>query len=371
MASPETASPETAPANAGRLASIDALRGFDMFWIIGGGTLACNLTGLVNAEAAKTLAAQLVHPNWNGFTFEDLIFPLFLFLAGVVVPFSLSKRVERGESKLRLYRHIIQRTVLLVLFGMICNGLLQTGFVGLRYPSVLGRIGIAYGFAAIISMHTGVRGRILWILALLFGYWAAMMWIPVPKLGAGNLEPGKTLADFVDRTVLPGKLYCGDRDPEGLCSTIPAIATALIGILAGQWLRESRRDGHAKVAGLIIAAAACLVGGFFWDKCFPINKNLWTSSFVLWTAGWSLTLLSLFYLVIDVWGLKKWAYCFVVIGANALTIYVLCRFVDFGAIGQLVFGHARLHPALLASSGLLVEWIFLWILYRQKIFLRL
>ena len=354
--------------------SLDALRGFDMFWIIGGSGLVLSLAHVLGFDAyVPWLRDQFTHPMWNGFTFYDLIFPLFVFLVGVAMPFSFSKHLARGEGRGHLYWRICRRTVLLVLLGIICNnGVLKTSFADQRFPSVLGRIGLCYFFAALIMLHSSARGRLAWILVLLLGYWAAMTWIPVPKFGAGNLTPGATLADYIDRTVMPGKLYLGVRDPEGLFSTIPAIATALIGVLAGQWLRESRRNGHVKAAALLVAAGLCLALGYFWDRSFPINKNLWSSSFVLWTAGWSLLLLGLFYLVIDVWGWKSWAFVFVVIGANAITIYVAQQWIDFDALGQLLFAHhAPLHRSLLNNAGLLMKWFSLYILYRQRIFLRL
>jgi hypothetical protein len=234
---PVPATPSSPSPHAGndRLMSLDALRGFDMFWIIGGSGLVLSLAHVLGFDAyVPWLRDQFTHPMWNGFTFYDLIFPLFVFLVGVAMPFSFSKHLARGEGRGHLYWRICRRTVLLVLLGIICNnGVLKTSFADQRFPSVLGRIGLCYFFAALIMLHSSARGRLAWILVLLLGYWAAMTWIPVPKFGAGNLTPGATLADYIDRTVMPGKLYLGVRDPEGLFSTIPAIATALIGVLAG------------------------------------------------------------------------------------------------------------------------------------------
>jgi predicted acyltransferase len=365
-------SPNSVPPGQRRLMSLDALRGFDMFWIVGGEGLVLSLAALANGgEPPAWLAGQMEHVPWNGFRFYDLIFPLFVFMVGVALPFSLLKRAEEGQSKWPLYGRIVRRTMLLVLLGLIYNGLLQMDFANLRYPSVLGRIGLAYGFAAMIALHTSARGRWMWIATLLLGYWAAMTWIPVPGIGAGDLAPGKTLADYIDRCVLPGRLYVGNRDPEGLFSTIPAIATVLLGVLAGQWLRPPRRSETAKVLGLLAAAGAALAVGYFWNGWFPINKNLWSSSFVLWTGGWSLMLLALFYLLIDVLGLRRWAFAFVVIGTNAIAIYLASRFIDFEAVGRLLFAHAPVHAVLLDHAGLLVAWLALYVLYRGKLFLRL
>jgi predicted acyltransferase len=355
------------------LLSLDALRGFDMFWIIGGTSLVISLARVFGFdEYVPWLRNQFSHPMWNGFAFIDLIFPLFVFLVGVAMPFSFGKHLDRGQSRGRLYWRICRRTVLLILLGIICNnGLLRLELAEHRFCSVLGRIGLCYFFASLITLHSSVRGRLAWIVLLLLGYWAAMMWIPVPNFGPGNLTPGATLADYVDRSVMPGRLYVGVRDPEGLLATVPAIATTLIGVLAGQWLRQSGRNGHVKAAALLLAGLICLALGHFWDRSFPINKNLWSSSFVLWAGGLSLMLLGLFYLVIDVWGWKMWAFFFVVIGANAITIYVGQQWINFDAVGKLLFGHAPIPQSLLANAGLAAKWFALYLLYRQRIFLRL
>ena len=344
---PSSPSPATSPVSE-RLLSLDALRGFDMFWIVSGRefvvAILAVLAGkhwLVSEGAPVWFKTHMEHPDWNGFTPYDLIFPLFIFMVGVAMPFSFAKHVARGESRLQLYWKVTRRAALLVLLGMVCQGLFRFDFHNLRCASVLGRIGLAYFFAALITFHTSTRGRVAWIVAILLGYWAAMMWIPVPEYGAGNLEPGKTLADYIDRQLLPGKLYKQVRDPEGILSTIPAIATCLLGVLAGQLappIPQRARQSRGVVAG----RRRLLARGRDLGLRFPINKNLWTSSFVLWTGGWSLLLLGLFYLVIDVWGWKKWAFFFVVIGTNAITIYVGHSFIDFAAVGKLLFSHAPL-----------------------------
>jgi predicted acyltransferase len=344
-----------------------------MFWIIGGTGLVISLAHVLGFDSSVPwLRQQFTHPTWNGFTFYDLIFPLFVFLVGVAMPFSFAKHLDRGEGRGRLYWRICRRTVLLILLGIIYNnGLLKLDLADQRFCSVLGRIGLCYFAAALVMLHSSIRGQIAWIVFLLVGYWAAIVWIPVPNFGPGNLAPGATLADYIDRSVLPGTLYARVRDPEGLLSTIPAIATTLIGVLAGGWLRESPRNGHVKAAALLLAGAIGLAVGCLWDQSFPINKNLWSSSFVLWTGGLSLILLGLFYLVIDVWGWKKWAFVFVVIGANAITIYLAQEWLNFDALGRLAFGHAPIHRSLLSNAGLVVKWFSLYLLYRQRIFLRL
>ena len=305
-----------------RLLSLDAVRGFDMFWLIGGESIAEAAAKLTGWGWLVWFSGQLHHPEWHGFALYDLIFPLFLFIAGVAMPFSFEKRLAHGDSKARLYGHVIQRGLLLVLLGMIYNGLLNFDWANMRYPSVLGRIGLAYLFAGLIVLNTRTRGQLLWIAGLLVGYWAALKFIPVPGYGAGDLAPGHTLTDFIDRSLIPGRLYRGDRDPEGLFGTIPAIATALAGAVTGQLLKSDRRSGYFKTAVMAIAGVVCLGVAALWNLDFPINKNLWSSSFVLHCAGLSLLLLALFYLVIDVWRFRAWTLFFVVIGSNSILAYL-------------------------------------------------
>jgi len=371
----DTQKQEALPPADSRLISLDALRGFDMFWIMGGESIVEAAAALTGLAGLVWFAGQMEHPEWNGFTLYDLIFPLFLFVAGVAMPFSFEKRLERGDGKRQLYRHVVVRGLLLVLLGMIFNGLLQFDWATMRYPSVLGRIGLAYMFAALIVLNTGLVGQLLWAAALLIGYWAALKFIPVPGFGAGDLTPGHTLTDFVDRALIPGRLYKGDRDPEGLLATIPAIATALAGALSGQLLNSRRHTGYFKTLALIVAGIACLGLALLWNRDFPINKNLWSSSFALYCAGWSLLLLALFYLVIDVWRWWGWTLFFVVIGSNSIFIYLAARFIDFAHTTQFFFGGALKNigpyqPLLWACAVVCVKWLLLYLLYKKRIFFR-
>ena len=356
---------------AGRLIALDALRGFDMFWIVGGREVVIALAATVDFGPFHWMAEQCEHVEWDGFRLWDLIFPLFLFLAGAALPFSMGRRIERGDSRRRLHAHAIRRGLLLVLLGVIYNArhdLVELDFERLRYASVLGRIGLAWMFAAIVFLNHGLRGQIAWCAGLLVAYWAALTFVPVPEFGAGNLAPGRTLTDWVDRLLVPGRLHRGERDPEGLFSTIPAVSTALLGALAGHLLR-SRASEARKVVALVLGAAACLTCGWLWSRSFPLNKNLWSSSFVLWTGGYSLALLAAFYLVIDVLGFRRWTFFFVVIGANAITVYMLGRFVDWsGLIDSATAGH--LHPLALALAAIGVQWLVLFALYRKRLFLK-
>jgi predicted acyltransferase len=358
-----------------RLSSLDALRGFDMFWIIGGESIAHAAAQLTGWRWLVWLSGQLHHPEWHGFTFYDLIFPLFLFIAGVAMPFSWEHRIARGDSRRDLYRHLVVRGLLLVLLGMIYNGLLQFDWANMRYPSVLGRIGLAYLFAGLIVLNTELRGRLAWIVGLLLGYWALLKFIPVPGSGAGDLAPGHTLTDFIDRTLIPGRLYHGDRDPEGLLGTVPAIATALTGVLAGQFLKNERFSGYTKTAALMVVGAICLGLGRLWDLEFPINKNLWSSSFVVYCAGWSLLLLAVFYLVIDLWRLRAWTLFFVVIGSNSILIYLAQAFVDFDFTTHFFFdgllrNAGAYRPLLWSLAVLAVQWGLLYLLFRKRVFLK-
>lgn len=358
-----------------RLMSLDALRGFDMWWIMGGQHIAHAGAKLTGWAWLVWLSGQLEHPEWNGFAFYDLIFPLFLFLAGVSMPFSFEKRLARGDSKAELYRHIIIRALVLVVLGMIYNGLLKFDWPNTRLPSVLGRIGLAYLFAAFIVLNTNLRTQLLWIVGILFGYWAMLKLIPVPEFGAGDLTPGHTLAGYIDRLLIPGKLYRGDRDPEGLLATIPAIATALAGAVTGQFLKRENIGGMFKAFVMAVVGLVCLGLAYLWDPIFPINKNLWTSSFMLLCAGWSLLFLALFYVVIDVWNFRKWAFYFVVIGMNSILIYMTPKFIDFKYTTEAIFGGLLkdtgvYQDVLRTTAFVTVNWLFLLLLYRKRIFLR-
>lgn len=380
---PQAFSPQ--PPNPDRLTSLDALRGFDMFWIIGGERIVNEAAKLTSWTWLVWLSGQLHHPDWHGFKLYDLIFPLFLFLAGVSMPFSFEKRLARGDTKGQLYRHAIVRGLMLVLLGMIYNGLLEFDWPDTRLPSVLGRIGLAWMFAAFIVLNTNPRGQFIAAVALLVGYWAALKFIPVPGIGAGDLSPGNTLTDWIDRSLIPGHLYVGNRDPEGIFATIPAIATCLAGVLTGHLLKSARYGGLVKTAIMIVVGAICIGLAWLWNGdventtwwSFPVNKNLWSSSFVLNCAGLSLLFLAVFYIVIDVWRLRAWSILFTVIGANSIFIYMTGDggIIDYAHTTHFFFdgilrftgGYQKL---LFAVAFVFVEWIVLYVMYRNKIFLR-
>jgi predicted acyltransferase len=360
-----------------RLMSIDALRGFDMFWIIGGDRVARALGRWLDTPESRRFAEQFEHVKWEGFRFYDLIFPLFLFLVGVVLPFSLKKYQAGDEPKRAALLRIVRRVVLLFLLGFIYNNGLQFRFESQRYTGVLQRIAICYGIVALIFLLTKARTQAILFVAILIGYWAVLTYVPSPESRAGDLTMETSLAGYLDRHYLPGKInagYYGFGDNEGLLSTIPAVATALLGALAGHWL-ISDRGRWIKAAGLLLGGLACLGLGNLWGRDFPVIKILWTSTYVLIAGGWSLLLLALFYTIIDVIGWRAWSFFFVVVGVNAITIYVASRIIPFSQISQfLLGGAARLsgsfEPVLLAIGTLAIEWLLLLYLYRNKLFLR-
>ncbi len=365
---------EVKPAAAGRVTSIDALRGFDMFWIMGGEALAGALLRLINTPAALTLAEQFDHSEWNGFTFYDLIFPLFLFIVGASIPFALAKRMQTTDKK-SLYKHIALRTIKLIFFGFLVNGLLNLNFAQQRWAGVLQRIGLSYGIASIIVINTRVKTQGIIFFSLLVLYWAALALIPVPGFGAGVLTPEGNLTSYLDRLFLPGSFCCFTfGDNEGLFSTLPAVATCLFGVLSGHWLRSQYTKNH-KALGLVVAGAVSLLLGWVWNFVFPINKLIWTSSYVLWAGGWSLWLLAFFYYIMDIRGRQKWAFPFIVIGMNAITIYLVQALFRFGNITDtLVHGFIQYlgdwRTAFYIACTLAIKWLFLYFLYKQKIFLK-
>jgi predicted acyltransferase len=262
---------------------------------------------------------------------------------------------------------------------MIYNGFLKFDFENMRYASVLARIGIAWFFGALIVMHSQPKWWYAWLGGILLAYWGMMALIPVPGYGAGNYTLEGSLAAYIDRLLLPGVLYLKVHDPEGILSTFPAIATALMGSITGNFLLKPDQSIPRIRKFYIIAAAgaAALFAGWLWGQVFPINKNLWTSSFVLFAGGISLLFLALFYLIIDVWGFKRWSFFFVVIGMNAITIYLLqAGIFNFWDTTEFFFG--GLADKLNSSWGALINsigyvsivWLLLYVLYKKKIFLR-
>jgi predicted acyltransferase len=372
---------ETPAPKSERLLSLDALRGFDLFWIVGGHGILLALFKLTEWGWLGVIDAQLKHVDWHGFQAYDLIFPLFLFMAGVSTPYSLTRRLAEG-ARSEVIRKVIQRGLILVLLGIIYNnGLQWKGLENMRLGSVLGRIGLAGMFAQLIFVFNYETPKRLWywLAGILLGYWAIMSFGHAPGFTPGDLTMEGNFASYVDRLLLPGKLHKGIHDPEGLLAVLPAIGNALLGILAGLWLRRSAEEvsGDRKAAGLALAGVVLLAAGGLWSLVFPLNKNLWTSSFVLWTCGWGSLLLALFYWTIDVRGWARgFGAFFAVIGMNSVLIYMSSKFLSFDFTAQALFGGlARAFPPAVASlvmaTGIFtVKWALFWFLKRQKVFLK-
>ncbi len=361
-----------------RLYSLDALRGFDMFWIMGGEEI---FHGMAKATGGspfwEAIANQLTHPAWNGFHLYDCIFPLFLFMAGVATPFSIGKELDNGVSKNKLMMRVIRRGLILVLLGVIYNNGLEIKPISqIRFGSVLGRIGTAYMFANLIYLNSKRITQIIWFFAIIIGYWLLLKFTSAPGFPKGDLTMEGNFVSYVDRLLMPGRLYLGIHDPEGLMSTIPAIATGLLGILAGGFLKSKETTETKKVLWLFSAGIISLLLAQLWNLDFPINKNLWTSSFVLEVGGISLILLSIFYYIIDVKGYQKWAFFFRVIGMNSILIYVSERFINwdysnkefFQWVGQIVGNPFNIVAMAFCFVGL--KWLFLYFMYKKKVFLR-
>ena len=361
----------------GRLYSLDALRGFDMFWIMGAEEIVHSLAKITGSPLMEAMSNQLTHPDWHGFHFYDLIFPLFLFLAGVATPYSIGKEIEKGKSKNQLLIRVIKRGLILVVLGVIHNnGLELRPIAEIRFGSVLGRIGLAYMFANIIYLYTTQRGQIIWFCSLLLGYWFLLLFNAAPGFPAGDLTMEGNFASYLDRLIMPGKLYLDIHDPEGLVSTIPAIGTGLLGIYAGNLLRNSPKSMQYKALQLLIMGIVSIVLAQLWNLVFPINKNLWSSSFVLHVGGYSLILLSLFYYIIDVRGFKRWAFFFTVIGMNSILIYMSGQFIGWRYTTEALFQWLiqlvgdPYNILVFALCYMAVKWTFLYFMYKKNVFLR-
>jgi predicted acyltransferase len=360
-----------------RLFSLDALRGFDMFWIMGGEEIFHGMAKATGSPFWGAIANQFTHPDWNGFHLYDLIFPLFLFMAGVSTPFSVGRELEKGKTRQQLLLRVIKRAFILVLLGLVVNnGIKIMPISEIRFPSVLGRIGIAYMFANIIYLYSKERWQMFWFAFFIIGYWLLLKFTSAPGFPIGDLTMKGNFASYVDRSILPGRLYLGIHDPEGLFSTIPAISTGILGILTGLLLKKGGITQMRKVATMAVVGVIFLILAQIWNLDFPINKNLWTSSFVLHVGGLSLLLMALFYYIIDVKGYKKWAFYFRVIGMNSILIYISGHFIKwnyttegfFGWIGQLVGDPYNI--VVMAICYVMVKWLFLYYLYTKKTFLR-
>ncbi len=297
---------------AGRMASLDVFRGITIAGMI-----------LVNNPGSwGAIHPPLAHAEWHGWTPTDLVFPFFLFIVGVSITLALGRRAQGGAGTRHLYLKIIRRAAIIFALGLVLAGFPRYDLSTLRLPGVLQRIAVCYLIASVIFLNTKWRTQVLIAAALLLVYWAVLMLVPVPGFGAGDLSMEGNLAAYVDRAILGRHTWKPLYDPEGILSTVPAIATTLGGVLTGHWLR-SRQSELEKVTGMFVAGAAALVAGWAWGFSFPVNKALWTSSYVLLAAGMALQLLAVCYWLVDIKDLRRWATPFVVFGTNALAVYFL------------------------------------------------
>jgi predicted acyltransferase len=389
-----TRQPQVRPASS-RLYSLDLFRG---------ATIAAMI--LVNDPGNDFAYAPLKHAQWSGWTPTDLIFPSFLFIVGVSLVLSFRSRIERGDSKRTLILHTLRRSAIIFLIGVFLNGFPHFNLATWRVAGVLQRIAICYLAASVISLYSGTRAIVLWICGLLIGYWIAMRFIPVPGLGMPGtdmplLDPNANLDWYLDKLYLPGRMYEKVRDPEGILSTLPSIATALLGVLTGKYLAASNRSAREKPAnptpspkkaiGMAACGAVLIIAGQLWSLWFPINKKLWTSSFVLFTAGCSLVALAICYWITDVKQHRGWwTKPFIVFGMNAIAAYTLAEIVSILSYNiRVESGHRTaplqdfLYRALFGSVmpkelGSLIYailyvclcWLPIYWMYRKRIFLK-
>ena len=380
-----------------RLMSLDALRGFDMLWIMGfsGAVVAlCSLLGMKDCW----LATQMTHVDWHGFRHHDTIFPLFLFLAGVSWPFSHAGQVARGASTGRIVLKCLRRMLSLVLIGLALSGLFKFDFAQCRYDSILAHIGICWCVAALLHMFVkSWKVRLGIVAALLIGHWLILFLCRAPDAAAllASTDPvvAKKVASYaatgtdgfsfvgnvagwIDRAFMPGKLYEGIFDPDGTLAKLTGVALAMLGVFAGEILRRDSLPGGRKAAILAGAGLGALALMCAWMPVCPVNKKIWTSTFILAAAGYSFLMLALFYWIVDVRGCRKWTFFFRVIGMNSITIYVLMFVLGFNQVSRFFFGgvaswgNADWSRLVILLGQVAIEWLVLLFLYRKDTFLR-
>lgn len=368
--------------SAARLMSLDVFRGATIALMI-----------LVNNPGDElTSYWPLKHAEWNGWTPTDLVFPFFLFIVGVSMTFSFSSRMKRGASRRDLLLHVLWRGAALFAIGLFLNGFPNHyQLASWRVYGVLQRIAVCYLISSILVLWSNRRGWIVAVIGCLAGYWVLMRLVPVPGFGVPThdmplLDPDRNIAAWLDRKLLFGHLYEGTRDPEGVLSTIPALATSLLGVLTGDWLR-SKRSAQAKALGMALAGVVGVVAGQIFNIWFPINKKLWTSSYVLFTAGLALLCLALCYWILDIKQWRNyWTKPFLVFGMNAIAAYVFAEMIshllDNMNVGSLtwqefVYQHVFASPASPMNASLIYGlsyvfmcWVAMWVLYRKGIFIK-
>jgi predicted acyltransferase len=372
-----------------RLTSVDVYRGLAVAGMI-----------LVDNPGSDNLAYwPIKHTEWNGWTPADLIFPSFVFLVGVSLVFSLAARLRRGETRQRVFVHVLWRTLILIAVGLLVNAspILGIDWHAYRFYGVTQRIALCYLAAAILVLWSNWRGQLIALLACLVGYWAILRFVPVPGFGVPGrdipfMDPERNLVAWLDRKLLMGHLYNQVRDPEGLISTIPAIGTILMGVLTGQWLRSGATP-RTKVVRMVALGILGMAVGMAWDRWFPINKNLWTSSFVVLTGGFALIVLSLLYWAIEIRNWRgAWTMPVLVFGMNAIVSFVVDSMVwgpgytftvkstnsttmnwhEAGQAKLMSLGLGAANASLVYSiAAVLGCWTLLWLLWRKRIFIKI
>jgi predicted acyltransferase len=363
-----------APPRAERLVSLDALRGFDMLWITGGTAILLGLGKVLQRSWFDKFLEQFDHVPWRGLHFFDLIWPLFMFVMGAAIPLSIAKRRAQGATDRRLLLHAVRRAFIMFGLGTITQGNLLLFDLSKFRPcySVLHGLAAGYLLATIVVLKVKEKWHPATIGASLLVYWAMIMLIPVPRVGAGVLTPQGNVATYVDKLVL-GRFHYGEN--TWFLSYLGFGASVLLGVLAGQILMADR-TAQSKVYRLLGAGAVSLVVGLLWSLWFPVIKLLWTSSYVLIGGGVSFLLLALFYWIIDVRGYRKWAFGFIVIGMNSIAVYFATQVFDFTQIGNVFVGNllprlGRWDSLVEASAAFAIVWLILYWMYRKKEFVKI
>ena len=376
-----TALPAAPDAAAERVASVDAVRGFAMFFIVAGDALAWALHDMALGRegplsaVARFVSIQLQHAPWEGFRFYDFLFPLFIFVTGISIVFSLPGLVER-EGEWAAHKRVLRRSFLLFVLGLIYYGGAGNLWPEVRLVGVLQRIALCYLFVSLLFLHLNVRGLIVAFVSLLI-----MTFVSVPEVGAGSFTREANLARWIDAQYLPGLRLYGEWDPEGLLSTPPAVGTCLLGVFAGLLLRDTRVEPMQKALWLMGAGVVLVEAGYLWGLQFPVIKYIWTSSFVLVAGGYSALLLGMSYLLLDICGRKAWATVFLWFGANAILLYMFNNMVGFQNVAYKLVGGdiARFIDAQLTKGaasfvnvtvGITLAILLARYFYRRKIFLR-
>jgi len=374
--------PAVKPVSTGRVRSLDALRGFDMFFIIGGGSIFMALDKALNLSWYNDyIIPQLKHPPWEGFTAWDMIMPLFMFIVGAAMPFAFAKRLA-SQSKKRLYLHIIIRSIILFILGMVAQGdLLKYDLDKLHiYCNTLQAIAVGYLVSSILFLQFRLRWQIVITVGLLLLFWALMMLVPIPEHGSGSLEPEANLAYYIDQNVLGKFQHYEARTYTWILSSLTFPCTVMLGLWAGMLLKSNKPK--AKKFLILVALGAGAAGiGWVWGNylgrlSFPIIKHIWSSSMVLVTGGISFLLLAIFYLIIDVCRLWRWSYIFIVIGMNAIFVYMATHLWNFRSLAGVFTNNLKpwtgdWQDFTRAMAGFALVWLILLYMYRKKTFVKI